>query len=182
MRIKLFPNRIGRQFQPVELAASELAVNWQTTSDWYSRGTFDYNSDAFYLPRIKISTRMKILTTFKLFTLTLRLCWMNHLLKRPRPFLWYSTAVSSVQTISDISIRCLFRPNLPCLFWVSKFRCGRRYTLLERSITCLCTVTQKKKKNWLWITVIILGNFFSLLQRKIISRHFERPFERKELF
>ena len=25
-------NRIGRQLQPVELAASELAVNWQTTS------------------------------------------------------------------------------------------------------------------------------------------------------
>ena len=27
-------NRIGRQLQPVELAASELAVNWQTTSAW----------------------------------------------------------------------------------------------------------------------------------------------------
>ena len=25
-------NRIGRQLQPVELAAGELAVNWQTTS------------------------------------------------------------------------------------------------------------------------------------------------------
>ena len=27
-------NRIGRQLQPVELAAGELAVNWQTTSAW----------------------------------------------------------------------------------------------------------------------------------------------------
>ena len=30
-------NRIGRQLQPVELAAGELAVNWQTTSAWFSR-------------------------------------------------------------------------------------------------------------------------------------------------
>ena len=29
-------NRIGRQLQPVELAAGELAVNWQTTSAWLS--------------------------------------------------------------------------------------------------------------------------------------------------
>ena len=29
-------NRIGRQLQPVELAAGELAVNWQTTSAWYT--------------------------------------------------------------------------------------------------------------------------------------------------
>ena len=28
-------NRIGRQLQPVELAAGELAVNWQTTSAWF---------------------------------------------------------------------------------------------------------------------------------------------------
>ena len=27
-------NRIGRQLQPVELAAGELAVNWRTTSAW----------------------------------------------------------------------------------------------------------------------------------------------------
>ena len=27
-------NRIGRQLQPVELAAGELAVNWQTASAW----------------------------------------------------------------------------------------------------------------------------------------------------
>ena len=27
-------NRIGRQLQPVQLAAGELAVNWQTTSAW----------------------------------------------------------------------------------------------------------------------------------------------------
>ena len=27
-------NRIGRQLQPVELAAGELAVNWPTTSAW----------------------------------------------------------------------------------------------------------------------------------------------------
>ena len=30
-------NRIGRQLQPVELAAGELAVNWQTTSAWWIR-------------------------------------------------------------------------------------------------------------------------------------------------
>ena len=29
-------NRIGRQLQPVELAAGELAVNWQTTSAYHS--------------------------------------------------------------------------------------------------------------------------------------------------
>ena len=28
-------NRIGRQLQPVKLAAGELAVNWQTTSAWF---------------------------------------------------------------------------------------------------------------------------------------------------
>ena len=28
-------NWIGRQLQPVELAAGELAVNWQTTSAWF---------------------------------------------------------------------------------------------------------------------------------------------------
>ena len=69
----------------------------------------DFNS-----PRIKISTRIEVLTTFiswirkknetkcctfwptlkfktncKLFTLTLRLCWMNYLLKRPWPFLYW---------------------------------------------------------------------------------------------
>ena len=29
-------NWIGRQLQPVELAAGELAVNWQTTSAWFA--------------------------------------------------------------------------------------------------------------------------------------------------
>ena len=33
-------NRIGRQLQPVELAAGELAVNWQTTSAWSKKETF----------------------------------------------------------------------------------------------------------------------------------------------
>ena len=42
-------NRIGRQLQPVELAAGELAVNWQTTSAWYNNETQSRNSRAVAL-------------------------------------------------------------------------------------------------------------------------------------
>ena len=34
-------NRIGRQLQQVELAASELAVNWRTTSARFNLISFD---------------------------------------------------------------------------------------------------------------------------------------------
>ena len=37
-------DRIGRQLQPVELAASELAVNWQTTSAWSQVIAWDQKS------------------------------------------------------------------------------------------------------------------------------------------
>ena len=37
-------NRIGRQLQPIELAAGELAVNWQTTSAWSSECNVPYIS------------------------------------------------------------------------------------------------------------------------------------------
>ena len=44
-------NRIGRQLQPVELAAGELAVNWQTTSAWSS--TILINSN--FIPQFVVS-------------------------------------------------------------------------------------------------------------------------------
>ena len=39
-------NWIGRQLQPVELAAGELAVNWQTTSAWWPELLFHILSHA----------------------------------------------------------------------------------------------------------------------------------------
>ena len=53
-------NRIGRQLQPVELAAGELAVNWQTTSACSDEGlTLETSAfESLYGGQFTLSTQL----------------------------------------------------------------------------------------------------------------------------
>ena len=115
------------------------------------------------------------------------------------------STVSSVQAVSHIWKRCLFRPNFAHVSWESDFRRFYNQTNLRRDkrseiVFAFCFdpwaacsgddiwtrnevsrvfFQSRQKKNWLCVTVIIPDNFFSLWQSKNYHKAFLKVFRKK---
>ena len=149
---------------------------------------------------------MKFKINCKLFTLTLRLCWMNYLLKRPRPFLYWcgvpylqfrgfltlEHGAFFVQTSHTFREKATFEDFTikPTSEGIKEAKLSSLFVLTLEQLAAATTFglgtkyhvsfsSHAKKKNWLCVTVIIPDNFFSLWQSKNYHKAFLKVFRKK---
>ena len=101
-------NRIGRQLQPVELAAGELAVNWQTTSAWFPHLCIAIHLDRQVTSVSRLS-EIRMFTVVSLETLNFKAVMNKQRINATELLLYLWLLVLSVDSICSVCFSAKWR-------------------------------------------------------------------------